>query len=168
MSADSFYWIFSTNAQVFGGLIALLGVFIVFNLGVIEQGVQAPTQKLYRIVEQLGRPLDGYQGLELVDAAQGIIKDFEKTAKTSMTAEADRLLSVIEFGIIQKKFIRQQFSPLLIYLTFILACSLIFMHGSFIEPYLHWSITAYLLLGGSLFGLGWAVKFIMASLRGFK
>jgi hypothetical protein len=36
MDENPFYWVFSTLAQVFGALLALLGVFMIFKLGKIE------------------------------------------------------------------------------------------------------------------------------------
>ena len=50
MDANTFYWVFSTLAQVFGALLALLGVFMIFKLDrykVLLESVDKGTSESY-------------------------------------------------------------------------------------------------------------------------
>ena len=55
MTLDTYYWFFSTTAQVFGALIAILGVFTVYKLQWIQQSIEWSRKDLVKHMETFER-----------------------------------------------------------------------------------------------------------------
>jgi hypothetical protein len=125
MVSDSYYWFYSANAQVFGGLIAILGVFTIYALESIDRSIEGGRRELVQLMKPLSKNLE-YEALHSqIDIAANEIRVLKEQGRTDpRIQDIKSVLSGFEQAVMRKSKIMQEGRTLLACMLSVLAISI--------------------------------------------